>query len=99
MASAERGLGPARQSEPLPLDRVVGLGLGWPPLVAGGPADAARLIASGALVCVRELELAFAVRGDVSIDTTLRTASWRLPRSKTDPKAPGLSRTWVCVCV
>ena len=47
---------------------------------------------------LREIEGAWAERRHVKLDTLNRTATWRLPVSKTDPKALGCERTWGCTC-
>ena len=96
--SAVRGIGPARQSHPLPMRAAVKLRLPSAPLVAGGPTGPGRLVEAGSLFCVRELEGSLALRTHVTFDRVARTVTWLLPCSKTDPAALGKKRTWGCVC-
>ena len=98
VASTQRGIGPARQSGPLPLQEVWALPAAWDPAVLGGPVDTERMIVVGAFFCMREIEVAFAMRSHVALDVQSRTVAWQLPCSKTDPKALGVVRKWGCVC-
>ena len=52
----------------------------------------------GAWFLTRGLELRSARRSHVFIDTARKRVTWHFPRSKTDTKAEGVSRTHGCCC-
>ena len=107
--SATRGMGPPRQSQPLPLEEIA-LELSRD----GQKGDALRDLDSKAigslplgmvtmfmlasLFMMREIEAAFITVKHVTINYTLKMVTFNLPTSKTDPKAYGKHRTWKCTC-
>ena len=46
----------------------------------------------------REIEITCAGFSDLRMDEAQSELSWRLPVSKSDPRALGTTRTWGCVC-
>lgn len=97
--SVTRGQGPPRQSAPLPVDEVRALDIGHEALVAGGLVDAGNSFVLGSAFLLREVELSFARRRHLTLDTHAHTVTLELPVSKTDACAIGCSRTWGCVCL
>ena len=63
------------------------------------PVGPKHMLVCGAFWMMRELELGCAQVGHVSLDLDAMAVEWRLPASKTDVKALGISRRWGCVCV
>ena len=97
--SVLRGIGPSRQSLGLSLGPVASLALPRDPLVVDGPCNASALILCGSYWCLREIEIAGALRSHITVRSSPRLqASWVLPCSKTDPSALGKTRCWECVC-
>ena len=96
--SVQRGLGSARQSQPLDLQRVHRLQLDAEPITAEGPTSPSHFATMGIFFMTREIEIACAASTDINIDTDRKEVSWCLPVSKTDPRAIGTTRTWGCVC-
>ena len=96
--SVTRGLGASRQSSPLDVHRVHSLQLSTDPVVPGGPISPTHFATLGIFFLAREAEITCAAWADVSIDESRSEITWRLPVSKTDPRALGTSRTWGCVC-
>ena len=47
----------------------------------------------------REIELSLAKADHVEFDRIRKAVTWRLPATKTDPKAFGCPRTWGCTCL
>ena len=96
--SVTRGLGTARQSSPLDVHRVHALRLTVDPLAPGGPISPAHFATLGIFFLAREAEITCAAWADVHLDESRSEITWRLPVSKTDPRALGTSITWGCVC-
>ena len=94
--SARRGLGPARHSAALPLNRIGELPSGdepWHPL---GPLRPRACILIGSFWLLRELEIAGAQVRHVSVEADI--VSLLLPASKADPQAMGCVRGHCCTC-
>ena len=98
MRAVRRGLGPARQADPLPLERIAELGPedfspapGWP-----AAPQASTLVASW--WCLREVELNTARLAQATFDCGARTATLHLPVDKVDYRALGKFRTLACTC-
>ena len=95
--SLDRGLGPARQSAAFELEQVAAIaeiqtrsgGLPVLPRVA---------VLLGSLWVLREIEMAWAVWGDIVMDDVGLTVAWTLSASKTDPGAKSCVRQWGCMC-
>ena len=68
--SCARGLGPARQSEPLPFEDAMAMKWGLEPAVAGGPVNTKAIIVLFTYFLVREIEGAVARRADSEQDWT-----------------------------
>jgi len=96
--SVNRGIGPARQSASFTLEQVAGLPPAAPMRVKGRPVFEDDFVILGSLWIMREIEVAWATRSDITIDATTNTVSWLLPVSKTDAKAKACTRSWGCLC-
>ncbi|CAE8601735.1 unnamed protein product [Polarella glacialis] len=93
-----RGSGTDRQSAPLD-PTMVSTAIGSLPELPHGLHDPARCILIGSFFLLRELELAAARVGDLTLDMLKRTVTLRLPISKTDQGGAGTSRIWPCCCL
>ena len=98
--SVMRGLGPARQSAPFPLEQVAVLCLNEQPLVEQGPVNPRALAVLGAWFLTREIELSLALCKNVTVVNNggVLAVKWRLPASKTDPMAVAVVRELGCMC-
>ena len=98
--SVMRGLGPARQSAPYPLEQVAVLCLNEQPLVEQGPVNPRALAVLGAWFLTREIELSLALCKNVTVVNNggVLAVKWRLPASKTDPMAVAVVRELGCMC-
>ena len=96
--SCNRGAGISRQSKPLDAVAVAALDLPDDPLVSGGPIAPADFVVAGCFFLLREVELAAAKAGHVTVSTDGSSVTWLLPTSKTDCRAVGVARTWDCCC-
>jgi hypothetical protein len=96
--SVLRGIGPARQSHPLPMALLLQLPRTTAPLVAGGFHSPVSATLLGCIFLLREVELAATRVDHLSLDHSAQTVTWRLTASKTDPSAQGTTRTWGCLC-
>ena len=83
---------------PINPEKVWALGLDDNPITAGGPVGPVEFVVAGSFFLMREIELAAADCGNVHLDDKARTVTWRLPMSKTDPRALGTERSWGCLC-
>ena len=97
--STQRGLGPGRQSEPLPYQRLVQHEFGDAPLNAGGPVGPKNALVLFTFYFVRGREGTMAKVRDIRLDHEAQTVCWRLSVSKTDPAALGCERKWGCLCI
>ena len=97
-ASTSRGIGPAKQNEPLDLDKLSQLDLGMESQFVGSPLGLPNLITLFVFFLLRDLEGAYAVIADLVFDNAKLLVRWWLPVSKTDPAAKGCHRTWGCLC-
>lgn len=96
--SLSRGLGPARQSADFCVTQIARLPPGGKARHDGLPLDPHKALVLGALWVLREIELAWAVCSDVTVDDLRQVVVWALPVSKTDPKAKACTRSWGCLC-
>ena len=96
--SVQRGLGSARQSQPLDLQRVHRLNLDAEPIVEGAPISPSHFSTMGIFFMTREIEIACAASVDIRLDEVRKEVCWSLLVSKTDQRAIGATRTWGCVC-
>jgi hypothetical protein len=96
--SVLRGIGPARQSHPLPIALLLTLPRTTAPLVEGGFHSPVAATLLACIFLLREVELAATRVDHVTFDHPAQTVSWLLTASKTDPLAQGTSRTWGCLC-
>lgn len=96
--SVLRGIGPARQSCPFSMSRLMTLTCTQAPLVDKGPCWAVSAALLGSMFLLREIELASArvEHWEFSYDT--QEVVWCLPMTKTDPQALGTTRAWSCLC-
>ena len=97
--STQRGLGPGRQSEPLPYQRLVQHKFEDTPLNVGGPVGPKNALVLFTFYFVRGREGTMAKVRDVRLDHDTLTVCWRLSVSKTDPAALGCERKWGCLCI
>ena len=87
--STTRGLGPARQSEPLPFEKVADLQLNDQAIDPKMPANPAAVITLSTFYLLRELELSAARISDMMFNHELSEARLRLSMSKNDATAKG----------
>ena len=96
--SVMRGIGPARQSQPIPLPLVMALHTQLEPLVMHGPTHPRETYLLAACFLLREVEISATRVEHVDINLAEGTITWTLSASKTDPKAFGVTRTLGCMC-
>ena len=96
--SVLRGLGTARQSSPIDVQKVYALSLSSAPMSPGGPISPTSFAVLGIFFMTREIEITCAGFSDLRLDVVRNELTWRLPVSKTDARALGTTRTWGCVC-
>ena len=96
--SVQRGLGSSRQSSPVDVQKIYALDLPTTPLSPGGPISPKSYAVLGVFFMTREIEIGCAGFSDLRLDEAQSELSWRLPVSKSDPRALGTTRTWGCVC-
>ena len=96
--SVLRGIGPARQSRPLCIKKLLELEDKEEPVTDDGPVWPLRAILLGSIFLLREVELASAQVRHLQLDHVSREITWHLASSKTDPSAMGTKRTWGCLC-
>ena len=99
LASTQRGIGAPKQCSEICILAVHNLKLGPEPLVEGGPICPSQWATIASFHLMRGAESAAANHGDLTFNEAARTETMRLPVSKTDTMAAGVSRTWGCVCV
>ena len=107
--ACERGMGPADQADPLPLDDILAHDVeALGELAAGKDMWPAAGLDAAIISCawlLREIESSLAMLSHVEIFdakagcTGCGWARWRLPASKTDPQALGVTRALGCSCV
>ena len=96
--ACQRGRGPAKQAQPLPLSEVAALRDGSAPLACGGPEFAIRATLLASWWLLREIEASNALLEHIQVDTDAQVVNWRLPSSKADWRALGATRTHTCAC-
>ena len=89
LMSTRRGLGPARQSEPVDFEKLVNMDIGNDPLCEGGPVGPHNAMVLSNYFQARGVEGSMAKVSDVALNSETRTVAWRLSVSKTDPAALG----------
>ena len=94
--SCNRGLGPAKVCQALPLERFPELPGGATPWTVGGPISPRCFLTLGSWFLTREIELSTARAVHVSVEGG--SVTWLLPADKTDPGALGKERTLGCSC-
>ena len=95
--SGTRGMGPPRQSGPLPAESLCGIS-NEAVQVAGGPVGFVDVCVLGMGFLLREAEIAYARRAHMHLCTETSVVRLELPTSKTDVTAIGCSRSWGCIC-
>ena len=93
-----RGLGPARQSADFSLADVAAHVLCTPVRAPQQPAFPHHMALLCALWVLREIEGAWACKGDITVNCAKLTIAWHLPVSKTDPCAKAVTRSRGCLC-
>ena len=98
--STTRGVGPVRQSEPLPFDRVAKKNLDEDKTVSDAryPRNPAAMFVIVVFFMLRELEVATARLCDLSFSDEDKEVRLHLSVSKNDPQARGTWRPWRCIC-
>lgn len=93
-----RGIGPARQSQPIPLKNVMALTSRPEPCVKEGPSHPRQAYLLGSIFLLREVELSATRLEHLAFSKGETTVTWTLSASKTDPMAFGVTRTLGCLC-
>ena len=88
--STRRGIGPPRQSEPLPHRKIIALNLPEDAITKRGPINPRALHVLATFFLAREMEVATAKRNNMVVDKEVEAMTWRLPVSKTDWEALGV---------
>ena len=96
--SVSRGIGPPRQSAPLPMTKVMALNKSYAPLVADGPCNPQATFLLAAIFLLREVEMSATRMEHLSFESEQQVLTWQLSSSKTDPEAHGVERSWGCLC-
>ena len=99
--SVLRGLGGPVRAAALPFTRLSELPGDIKPWTPRGPFNPTAFIILGSWFMLREIEAAQARIGDVAVEVSPEgrpTLRWRLPVSKTDQRALGVSRVHGCSC-
>ena len=96
--STSRGIGPSRQSEPLPLNKVITIDLDELITDKDMPANGSAVACIASFWLLRELEMAAVKVQDVTFDHSIKEGRLLLSASKNDPEAKGVTRQWRCTC-
>ena len=98
--SVTRGLGAPKQSAEFDLTKIAALNINADPVCEEGPVNPKALCVLGSFFLTREIEMSLAVVGNFRVreGPTGPEMEWRLPVSKTDPRAVSVTRTWKCLC-
>ena len=96
--ACQRGRGPAKQAQPLPLVDVAHLEDSPEPLATGGPTFPIRATLLASWWLLREIEASNALLDHLQVDHDEKIVRWRLPSSKADWRALGATRTHTCAC-
>ena len=100
--SCTRGLGAARQSQPLPLGDVVVMPVDDPkktPGFAGCPIGWRNMFVFGSMYMMREIECSLLLRKNVVICKLQKTVAVTLPASKNETVGESVTRTLGCTCI
>ena len=95
--ASQRGMGPPKQSCPIPMERLTELEVHKAPEHEQGPLWPLRAITLGCWWLLREIELAAVAQREVSF-TAHDEVTLLLSVSKTDPRAVGATRSHRCAC-
>ena len=96
--SVSRGMGPTRQSASFVLEDVAELDSSVADQRAHRPVFIEDFVLLGSLWVMREIEVAWAIRSDITVNDAKKIVSWLVPVSKTDPAAKACVRSWGCLC-
>ena len=96
--ACQRGRGPAKQAQPLPMKELAALQHTEPAVAPGGPAFPVRATLLASWWLLREIEASYANVSHVTVDDSTGLIHWKLPSSKADWKALGAVRTHMCTC-
>ena len=97
-ASTERGIGPGKQSCPLPWGKLTTADLRTPFTAERFPLRVDLCVVIWVFFFMRELEAATAELADMTLDTSTCKVKLVMSVSKNDPRALGCTREWGCVC-
>ncbi len=97
--SAIRGIGPARQSAPIPIAAALSAIASDEPLARGGPVAVPALLVLGSVFCLRGIEVLAARLGDLQLDFEAQVVRIVFGPTKTDVRGKGVMREWGCLCV
>ena len=98
VASTQRGIGPGKQSSPLPFSKFGSVDLNTEMANDEYPVKSGWCAVLFTFFLLRELECATAEFADVALDPKKQTVKMTLSVSKNDPRALGCDRVWGCVC-
>ena len=96
--ACQRGRGPSRQAQPLPLSDVAAVKDEEAPSSQGGPCFPVRSTMLASWWLLREIEASAAEQDHITLDSEAQLVHWRLPSSKADWRALGATRTHTCSC-
>ena len=98
--SVNRGLGVSNRSEPIDLVKSVDATWGWPQNMVdlNLPIDTTALILVACTFMCREIEVAGALEFEFTVHEDGDACSFRLPATKKDQEARGVTRTVECWC-
>ena len=98
VASTQRGIGPGKQSSPLPFNKFAGADLNREVGRDDFPVQPGWASALFTFFLLRELECATAEYRDIVVDRTDKKVRTHLSVSKNDPRALGCERARGCAC-
>ena len=93
-----RGIGPARQSAPFNLLKLMRIPRSCTPLVELGPCNPMHMTILACVFMLREVEVATALVSSWTLSESDQEITWLLPGSKSDHMALGVRRSWPCLC-
>ena len=96
--SVLRGIGPARQSCSFAFDKLILLPRSAAPLTEKGPHNPIHMALLASIFLLREVEASTATVSAWTLSTDKKEVTWKLPASKSDHMALGVSRSWPCLC-
>ena len=96
--SVSRGIGPSRQSCCWSFHKLLTMLQSPAPLSKGGPQHPVRFALLATIFILREIEASTAVLSSWTLDDEALELAWKLPATKTDHLALGVTRSLPCLC-